>query len=105
MVLGLESPPNHSTTQELLIEKLGASLPAGWATMTPATQWGNGCHMGVYINWNTPIAGRFRMENPMEKWMMTRASPMDWKPPYVAIFLYPGSGSNGIVPMVILKAC
>ena len=37
--------------------------------------------MGVSINGDTPIAGWFIRENPNLTWMITRGTPMDWKPP------------------------
>ena len=33
-------------------------------------------YLGISINGGTPIAGWFRMENPMNQWMITRGTPM-----------------------------
>ena len=43
--------------------------------------------MGISINGGTPIAGWFRRENPIYKWMMTGWYPYFRKPPYIYIYI------------------
>ena len=48
-----------------------------WSSLSPPEQQGQRFpEMGVALNWGTPIAGWFIVENPNLKWMMNRGSPI-----------------------------